>query len=100
MYAVGTEVVYHGSIEELHGETFTIRGHHYGRYHLHGVCTLRTFRLDRVHALRRAPGTFQLDRSADTIERAALARIRAEIARVPATGYDNEMRWFPGCPVL
>jgi hypothetical protein len=58
----------------------------------------RSFRLDRIHAAAAMPGSFQLLASED--ERRALARIRAEIARVPATGYDNEMRWFPGCPVL
>lgn len=174
MYEIGTEVRYHGSIDSLHGETFTVVGHcHGGERHVlvgdagtvrharlasltplggpdlraeleqaisaeqpvmityvsvDGEWTTRTiepyelfrtrdghlivramdrlrdeprsFRLDRIEALNPFPGVRLLDRPAPS-ERAALARIRAEIAQVAHSGYGlDEARWMPGDPIL
>lgn len=175
MYEAGTQVRYHGSIESLHGETFTIVGSHGDRYRLSGVRTLvnvrqasitpiegpelrtdleraiagerpvmityvaadgewttrtiepyelaatsaghlivramdhrsrepRTFRVDRIHAVNLLPGSFWLERPAPDqarAERAALVRLRAEIAQIAPSGYGNDAaRWTPGTPIL
>lgn len=60
----------------------------------------RSFRLDRIEALRAFPGVHLLDRPAPS-ERAALARIRAEIAQIAPSGYGGDSaRWMPGDPIL
>ncbi|MER7063986.1 helix-turn-helix transcriptional regulator [Streptomyces albidoflavus] len=172
MYEIGTQVRYHGSIEPLRGEIFTIVRHEAGRYRIHGIATLsqvrhgsitptaqeapraeleraiaaeqpvmityvsadgewttrtiepyelfrtrdghlivramdhlrgepRSFRLDRITDLDVLPGAFHLDRAAAEQERAALARIRNEIAEVSSWGYGrDEARWSPGDPIL
>ncbi|MDX3110150.1 WYL domain-containing protein [Nonomuraea angiospora] len=60
----------------------------------------RSFRLDRIEALRPFPGVRVLDQPAPS-ERAALARIRAEIREIAPSGYGNDQaRWIPGDPIL
>lgn len=173
MYEIGTQVRYHGSIEDYHGEFFTIAARYSGLYRLHGSATLtnvrhasitpieqaairedleqaitatqpvmityvdadgewttrtiepyelfrtrhgdlivramdrlrgepRSFRLDRIEALDAFPGARLLDQPAPSVaasERAAFARIRAEIAMVAEVGYDDA-RWMPGDPIF
>ena len=172
MYEIGTEVRYHGSIEFLRGETFTVLRHccEGTRYVLEGSERLRhvraasitpldvadivvdfrpaleraiaaaqpvmityiavdgewttrtvepyalertkaghmivrvldrrsgkprSFRLDRIHALDAFPGGCFLLGDSDHQERAALARIRAEIDLVDHHGYRDAARWLP-----
>lgn len=62
----------------------------------------RSFRLDRIDSLSALPGAFRLGRPAPSVaasERAAFARIRAEIAMVAEVGYDDA-RWMPGDPIF
>ncbi|MGW5259663.1 WYL domain-containing protein [Microbispora sp. NPDC004025] len=173
MIEVGTLVHYHGSIEALHGQTFTVARHCCDgtRHVLNGDAVLRhvraasitpvdqpdpraeleraiaaelpvmityvaadgewttrtiepyeltetrtgeqlvramdrrsgetrSFRLDRIHALNVMPGgVFLLDHT-PIRERAALARIRAEIREVDPVGYGYDgMRWTPDSPI-
>ncbi|MEU1736483.1 WYL domain-containing protein [Streptosporangium sp. NPDC020145] len=44
MYAIGTQVTYHGSIEALHGVTFTVIRHDGDRYTLDGIRVLHHVR--------------------------------------------------------
>src|SRR5262249_33100610 len=57
---------------------------------------VRTFRVDRITDVRAVAGPRLLDRPAVDAERAALARIRADIAQVdPAGVYRDAARWTP-----
>lgn len=60
----------------------------------------RSFRLDRIEALNVMPGgVFLLDHTGPR-ERAALARLRAEIRDVSPIGYGHDgMRWTPDSPI-
>jgi predicted DNA-binding transcriptional regulator YafY len=56
----------------------------------------RAFRLDRITHLNLLRGPFQLDHPVIDTERAALARIRAEIACIDECGYRSDAaRWIP-----
>jgi predicted DNA-binding transcriptional regulator YafY len=67
--------------------------------HLRGAP--RSFRLDRIDTLTHLPGAFRLDRESADRERAALARIRAEIREVASHGYGHDAaRWTPGDPIV
>lgn len=80
---------------EPHSITYSDAGHASVRAYDRLRSAIRAFRGDRIQDLTVLPDAFRSDPSDDGRERAALARIRAEIDLIPDHNYVDAAHWTP-----